>query len=179
MIQNLNKQSCGGPGGLTNELLTWMAEKEGMYDIGKAMNCLAKAHICHGLPVQIRNLLMYAQGVATLKERKNDVRPICIIASLIRLLDKIAIENIPTQTRRDAMGPYQMVDTKEGCEIGSIVAEYAADLLNTVTGEMMLNADISNAFNSVNRQKQFELVISNTSVSCLYCVIDYGYKRRI
>ena len=68
---------------------------------------------------------MYAQGIATLKERKNDVRPICVIASTIRLLDKIAVENVPLETQRAAMGPYQMVDTAEGCEIGSIVGDYA------------------------------------------------------
>ena len=145
IIQNLNKQSCGGPCGMNNELLIWMAEKDGLY-VAKAMNCLCKTHIKYGLPKQIRDLLMYAKGVATKKEKKNDVRPICIIASLIRLLDKIAVENVPPETRRAAMGPYQMVDTKEGCEVGSIVADYALDFLKTVTGERMVNADVMTAF---------------------------------
>ena len=112
IIQNLNKQSCGGPGGIPNELLIWMADEEGDCDIGRALNNMARTHICFGLPVQIRKLLMYAKGVAFLKERKNDVRPVCIVSSLIRLLDKIVVENIPQDTRRAALGPYQMVDTR-------------------------------------------------------------------
>ena len=100
IIQNLNKQSCGGPGGLTNELLIWMAEKEGDCDIAGALNHFARTHICKGLPIQMRKLLMYAKGVAFLKERKNDVRPVCIISSIIRLLEKIVVENIPQDTRR-------------------------------------------------------------------------------
>ena len=159
IMTNLNKHACGGPGGIVNELIIWMAQKEGDYDIGTAMNNLSRTHIRYGLPIQIRKLLMYASGIAILKEKKNDVRPICIIPSIVRLLDKIAVENIPPNIRREALGPYQMVDTREGCEIGTIVADYAADLINTITGEVMVNADISNAFNSINRQKQFGLMI--------------------
>ena len=135
LIQNLNKQSCAGPGGITNELLIWIADKEGDCDVAQAMNQMARTHICNRLSSQIRKLLMYANGGATLKPRKNDVRPICIIAALVRLLDKIAVENIPPDVRRAAMGPYQMVDTREGCEIGPIVADYAYDLINNITGD--------------------------------------------
>ncbi len=125
------------------------------------MKQLARTIIEYKAPDFIREPLMYAKGLPLGKEKYGipdyDIRPVIITDSIIRILDKIAVANIPKEKRIEAMGPYQMIGKKSACEIATIAVEAATTILKTIPNMALLNVDASNAYNSVNRTKQKEL----------------------
>ena len=126
IVERLNVQSSAGPGAITNNLLSWLIKRDNENHETSLTACITrymKNHIISGIPGFIRDILCYARGVA-LKKKKIDVRPIAISPSIIRLIDKLAVANAKSQTRRDAIGLTQMVDTRGGTEIGTMVADH-------------------------------------------------------
>ena len=145
IIDNLNPAASPGPGGISNQLLSWLSKRSNIqvWDSFVASVCrYMKAHICYGIPRMVRNVMCYSRGVA-LKKRDVDVRPICITPSYLRMIDKLAIENIPSNEQRAIMGESQMVNTKSGKEKGTTIADHMSDIINKNNNHVILNIDIS------------------------------------
>ena len=189
IIDNLNPAASPGPGGIPNQLLSWLSKRSNIqvWDSFVASVCrYMKAHICYGIPNMVRNVMCYSRGVA-LKKRDVDVRPICITPSYLRMIDKLAIENIPSNEQRAIMGESQMVNRKSGTETGTKIADHMSDIITKNNDHVILNIDISNAFNSMYRSLQRKDVLRDAPAlirhyDFLYGsanIIDYSKNHRI
>ena len=153
LVAKLNRAACGGPCGHENELLAWAFTRDDQYGLSVAFNKLLKAHIEKGLVSKVNTLLTFAKGVAFRKPNKEDVRPITIFDSVLRVIDNLALLNTTAADRRAAVGPFQCVDLSQGCEIATIVADHCHSQIGQIRNECIVSEDIHNAFNTVSRQR--------------------------
>jgi hypothetical protein len=146
----INPKSAGGKLCVNNELILWMLLNESQYGFNQAIWNLTKSIIETEIPPPIRHLITFAQGLPLGKfkngQNDGDVRPIIIMDSIMRLVDKLAILNIPEDVRRQAMGHTQMIGKRSACEISSIAVEYAIGVMNNIDDEVILNLDAANAY---------------------------------
>ena len=102
-------------------------------------------------------------------------------------MDKIAANNIPYNIRKKAMGKYQMIGIKDGCEISTIGVNFALGYIEEKEDEVLVNVDASNAYNSMDREMQYimvkeELIDFVNFYKFLYTdkmIIDYDHNHRI
>lgn len=156
-------------------------EHDVVYHFHAAIRKLTKVIVERGLPGVVRNILMYAKGIPIGKRKDGipdaDIRPIIVCDSIIRLIDKFAMENIPDDVRRMIIGPTQMIGKKQACEIATTGLDAALHVIKDNNNLAILNLDAANAFNSVSRKKLYELVIQQYPTykiiiaSCMLCHI--------
>ena len=82
-----------------------------------------------------------------------------MLDGIIRIIDKLAVNNIETSLRKEVMGPYQTIGEREACEISSLVCEFALDQLKNDDELSILNLDAMNAYNSFFRQSMYEYIV--------------------
>ena len=73
-----------------NELLAWMMLRDEQFDFAAALNRLLKVHSENGLVPEVQKPLVFAKGIAFLKLKKKDVRPITIFDLVLRISDNLA-----------------------------------------------------------------------------------------
>ena len=102
IIKKINPKSKGGNLGIDNEVIIWILDNS-QYGFIPAIYKVTKMIIENGAPKQIRDLLLYTRGLPLGKEKEGipdaDIRPVIITDSLIRIIDKLAINNIPEEQR--------------------------------------------------------------------------------
>ena len=160
IIKSINPKSCGGPCGINNALLRWMAERDDTYKIAKMFRFIAKMIVERGLPRKIRDILFFARGLPLAKEKNGiidfDIRPVLIFDSWLRMVDRIITCNEDPSLIKEAVGEYQVADMKAGCEIASISMEYHQQLMEEITDEALCQSDIINAYNTMDRQLSYD-----------------------
>ncbi len=179
LVANLNRAACGGPCGHENELLAWALVRDEQYGISVAFNNLLKAHIEKGLVSKVNTLLTFAKGVAFRKPNKDDVRPITIFDSVLRIVDNLALLNTNPADRRAAVGPFQCVDLSQGCEIATIVADHCHSQIGQIRNECIVSEDIHNAFNTVSRQRLLDDIVEKLPDLYHHFLAIYGQPNQI
>ena len=111
IIKRINPKSKGGNLGIDNEVILWILDNDQCSFI-PVMHKVTKMIIENGVPRQIRDLLLHTRGMPLGKEKEGipdaDIRPVIITDSIIRIIDKLAINNLPEEQRKKVMGPYQI-----------------------------------------------------------------------
>ena len=108
-------------------------------------------------------LFIYTKGVPKPKKEPNpriddDVRPVVICDSVIKIVDKIAFENVSTSQRNDAMGPYQLIGKSKSAEIANEAVSRAETMLAMNDDLACSSLDAINAFGSVDRSNLYDLI---------------------
>ena len=139
----------------------------------------------------ISHLMTYSRGLPLGKEKDgipdHGIRPIVILDSIIRILDELGMDNIPTEGRRNAMGQHQMIGVIRGCEISTVAVDFASDFIGEHDEYGAINVDASNAFSSMDQQLICERVCDELTAflnvyKLLYVggiISDYDHKCRI
>ena len=183
LFKQINPKSKGGKYGINNDVLLWAIEREEKYGLNKVVRKLAKEITENGLPTQISTILYQARGIPLSKEKNGivdyDVRPIVIVDGILRVIDKLIINNINKQQRKAAIGPYQMIGQREACEIATIGCDTALDLLSHDENLCMLNLDASNAYNSIGRQSIYDLICDKVPDLRKYFETIYGNEIKV
>ena len=62
------------------------------------------------VPRIIRDIMMYGKGLPLEKEKDGiadaGIRPVVIMGSIIRIMDKLSTHNVPKEVRKRMMGPF-------------------------------------------------------------------------
>ena len=130
----------------------------------------------------IRKLFLYSKGVPMGKPDKkklipkidDDVRPLTICDSVIRILDNIVNQNVMPADRDNAMGPYQVVGKKKAAEIATEAVNKATTIMaldDTISG---LTIDAINAFGNVCRGGLYGLVRRKLHDVLQWYIFVYG-----
>jgi hypothetical protein len=85
------------------------------------------------------------------------------------------------------IGPYQMMDHKQGCEIATQSVDIALTIMKNIEEEAIISIDAANAFNSISRKKikqliNLEIPALSNYFDFLYgsdIIIDFDHNRRI
>ena len=159
MLKLINATSVGGPCGINNALLKWMAERDDTYKIARIFRHVAKVIVEKGIPQGIRDIMFFAKGLPLGKEKDGvvdfDVRPVLILDSWMRFVDRLITVNEDPEKMQEACGEFQVADMKAGCEVASISMEYCQDMITRIEGEAMAQSDAINAFNALDRQLSY------------------------
>ena len=182
ILKNIPTKSCGGNLAVNNEMLMWAFSNDDIYDIVDTIRQLAKKMITKAMLGVPRKLFLYKKGVPLGKPDKtminprpdDDVRPVTICDSVIRVMDTIANNNVPEEDRRAAMGPYQILGRKKATEI-------ANEAVNRVDTMLELNEDLScssldaiNAFGCLCRGRLYNLVRDKLPDILQWYIFLYG-----
>ena len=111
ILMRIPSKSCGGQCAIENELIVWALKHNATYRFEEAITKLCKT-ICHKAPTGVfRRLFLFSKGLPIGKPDKNkpnpkhddDVRPVTICDSIIRIMDKLLTENVPEHIRKKIM----------------------------------------------------------------------------
>ena len=106
--------------------------------------------------------MTYSRGLPLGKEKDGiadyGVKSIVIMHSIMRILDKIGMDNVPESDRKKAMGKYQMIGTRQGCEISTVALDFGLDFIAEHEEFGAINIDAANAYSSMSQQKIYEAV---------------------
>ena len=190
IVKRINPKSKGGNLGIDNEVILWMMDND-QYGFIPAIYKVTKMIVENGTPKQIRDLMMYTKGLPLGKEKDGvpdaDIRPVVITDSIMRIIDKLAVNNIPEEDRKKLMGPYQMIRTRAACEIATITVDVALDYIASKDGYGIVNVDASNAYNAIDTNKQREMVHEDLPDLSYYfdflyagqIIVDFDHQHRI
>ena len=188
LILSLNDAASPGPDAFTNELFIWIVKRNDKYHLVEAVRRYLKVHLRNVMPKQMRKLGLYTMGLSFVKPKKTfDLRPIGILSSLERLVDKCSVANVLPEDRRAAIGPYQCTDISQGTQVATLVVDHQCELIKNIPGEVIYTEDVKNAFNSVNRQEEIKLVLKKVpdlayhwvNLYSVPTIIDYDNRHRI
>ena len=182
ILKNIPPQSAGGNSAINNDIILWAINNDNVSDIVGVITKLAKTMIHHTMTGTLRKLFLYTKGLPLGKPDKNkanpkiddDVRPIVICDSIIRTIDKIAYENIPIDIRTEVMGPYQVVGRPNAAEVATEGVNRALMMLGLMDNMTLISLDATNAFNSINRTKLYELISMKIPDLIPYFLFLYG-----
>ena len=172
-LLKLNRQSKGGNGGIDNKFITWMVENNDVFKFIENLKETIKTIYEHGLPNVIRDLLCYAKGIPLLKN-DDDVRPIVMLDSIVRIMDRLIIQNMSRYNKLQLMGKYQSIGIEKGCEIATQVAENAREFITRDKDLCIISLDASNAYSSVSRNMQYKLICEKCPELKKYFEFLYG-----
>ena len=110
------------------------------YGIMSEFRNLSKNMLKKAMTGVLRKLFLYCKGIPMGKPSKkktnpridDDVRPLTIGDSVVRILDKMANENVLPADKDNAVGPYQVVGKKKAAEI-------ATEAVNRATTSLALD----------------------------------------
>ena len=141
-------------------------------EISRAIHKFTKYWIENRIPIQIRKLLRFSKGVALGKEKEGipdyDVRPVVMLDSIMRIVDRLSVNNIPKKKRKELMGPYQVIGEKAACEIATIALDHALQIQKEDENLVVLGIDAVNAYNSYDRQNQYQLLVEDLEDMVFY-----------
>ena len=162
ILRNLNSKSKGGKIGINNDFTLWMVDNDDIYEINKSIYNLTKEIVINGIPEVVRTLMTHAGGLPLGKEKDgipdHGIRPIVIMDSIIRIIDKLTMDNVPKKDRRSAMGEYQMIGIKAGCEIATVGMDFALKFIEEYDEFGMVNIDAKDAYSSMDQQQIYKSV---------------------
>ena len=109
LLGKINTTACGGPIGVNNETLGWIIDKNDKYKFVEAVYRVCKVIVQKGIYGPIRDVMAFAKGLSLGKEDANgvkdaDIRPIVIMDSVIRILDRVITANVDEETMKKAIG---------------------------------------------------------------------------
>lgn len=181
ILLNLNTQSKGGISGFDNKLIKWITENNEIYKFVEALKKLIQVIVNEGLPNEIPSLMMFSMGIPIEKkknETKTDVRPIVVCDTLIRIIDKFVMKNISNK-KECLMGDTQLIGRNEGCEIGSLMIDNALTFIAEKKNLCILSVDATNAYSSIDRQRQYDLICKEIPELAQYFEFLYGESIKV
>lgn len=153
IIKSLNRDGCAGQDGIDNELTYWIANND-TFGFIKIIAKFCDYCMYNQFPTSIARFLTHSSVHLIGKEKNGifdaDIRPIAVLPSVIRLVDKIIME-LHRHQRDELIGPYQIIGQKQASETGKVVMTATQDLQEINQNLVVFNADATNAYNSVLR----------------------------
>ena len=166
ILLRIPSKSCGGNVAISNELLTWAIKHDAVYGFESAIISLSKAMVKKAMTGFPRSLFLYSKGLPLGKPDKtkkypksdDDVRPVTICDSILRIIDKLMYENIPESVRLEVLGPYQVVCKKNAAEIATEAMNRALILLKQLQDSSLISLDAINAFSCMCHNQMYMMV---------------------
>ena len=163
ILKNIPPQSTGGNSAINNDIILWAINNNNVSNIEGSLSKLAKSMTRNTMTGVLRKLILYTKGLPLGKPDKNkpdpqiddDVRPVVICDSVLRIIDKLAYDNVPITARMDAMGPYQVVGRPNAAEIATEGVNRALIMLGLMDNVSLISLD-AQCIRTVNRYKLYE-----------------------
>jgi hypothetical protein len=135
-----------------------------------------------GYPKIISMLLTHGREITFGKPKDgkfdDDLRPIIIAFSILRLCDKVYFV-LFRKKRELIVGPYQIIGKQRALEKSRYIMAQANRLMKENDYLVMINADITNAYNSVSRKTTYEILKKKCKLICNWFVLLYQTRNRI
>ena len=144
--------SAPGPSGLRPAHLKDCLQKVGKGSaLQVALGALAQMGIEQGLPGGARHVLC-AANLIPLRKKDNSVRPIAVGETLRRVIGKCLLETDALKEQIQSLQPRQCgVAVKGATELVGMGLQHFVDARHADPNWVVLTVDISNAFNTINR----------------------------
>jgi hypothetical protein len=117
--------------------------------------------IYYGFVSIIRILFTHSILLSFGKEKNNqfdwDLRPIIIAMSILRLVDKVSFKILEPESQ-SLVGNYQLMGKKQALEKGKVITSLAQLIQKSDEKLAVLNVDAANAYNSMSRNKVYEIL---------------------
>jgi len=160
IVKTINPQSIGGLFGIENSIIVYGLNTEPQ--LGTVLYKLIKLVIEKGLPSIVRDILILSKGIPIGKEKNGipdyDIRPIIVTDGLIRIIDKCALANVKKELREELYGPYQSINVNNALEIANAALDNALEIQKKYNEMAIVNMDAQNAYNSMSRNKLWEMI---------------------